>query len=54
MEEQLSMVLKTAQHLCANVNINIYKKARNPGTIEKKIANFDGRTDGLTSEPKRV
>ena len=28
------------------------KQARNPGTVEKRIANSDGRTDGLTNGRK--
>ena len=27
----------------------INEQARNPGTVEKRIANSDGRTDGLTN-----
>ena len=24
-----------------------YKQVRNPGTVQKRIANYDGKTDGL-------
>ena len=27
----------------------VEKTSRNPGTVEKRIANSDGRTDGLTN-----
>ena len=31
-----------------NSNYLEIKQARNPGTVEKRIANSDGRTGGLT------
>ena len=32
---------------CEKDCLREFKQARNPGTVQKRIANFDGWTDGL-------